>query len=64
MIPEDFSTDLDAFLDWPVTDESAWLIAELLRQMAQCWENNHFSQIRRYLHDNRPPPKDPQAPWR
>jgi len=39
----------------PVTDQSAWLIAELLRLIGQRWDANRASQIRRYLDGHRPP---------
>jgi len=63
--PENLSTDdLDAFLGWPVTDQSAWLIAQLLHLIAARWEDHHSAQIMRYLNDRRPPPRDPEQPWR
>ena len=63
MNPDDLPNDLDAFLGWPVTDEAAWLIDELLRLIAERWEANHTGQITRYLEDHRPPPSDPEHPW-
>ena len=64
MNPDDFSTDdLDAFFGWPVTDQSAWLINELLHRMAELWEGHHLAQIMRYADDHRPPPRDPEHPW-
>jgi hypothetical protein len=64
MNPDDFFTDdLDAFLGWPVTDESAWLIHELLRLIAERWAAHHGDQIMRYLDDHRLPPRDPDHPW-
>ena len=63
MNPDDFPDDLNAFLGEPVTDESAWFIAELLRLVAERWEAHHFAQIMRYRDDHRPPPRDPDRPW-
>jgi len=64
MNPDDFPADLDAFLAWPVTDEGAWIVAELLQRIAACWEDHHAAQIQRYRDDHRPPPRDPEHPWR
>jgi hypothetical protein len=64
MNPGKFPNDLDAFFAWPVTDQSAWLIGELLRCMVERWEAHHGDQIARYLDDLRPPPRDPLHPWR
>ncbi|MBU0500949.1 MAG: hypothetical protein KJ558_03160 [Gammaproteobacteria bacterium] len=64
MIPDDLPNDLDAFLAWPVTDQSAWLIGERLRCMAERREGHHGDQIARHLNDARPPPRDPLHPWR
>jgi len=60
-LPDDVPDDLDAFLGWPVTDESAWLIAELLNRIAERWESHHLAQILRYqdncrLHSWHPDP--------
>jgi hypothetical protein len=63
MMPDDFSGDLDFFIDWPVNDESAWLIGNILYLIALRWEDHHFAQILRYINEHRPPPDDPDHPW-
>lgn len=48
--------DLIEIIFGELSDEAAAQIAELLMQLALCFENTHFSQIRRHRQATQPTP--------
>ncbi len=55
--------NFDEIISPPISDETAHAIGEFLYSLAAAWEEQHFSQMSRYCHDDTPQVCDPEHPW-